>query len=966
MGTSEEKLNAELATAELEGIGSGAQKWESASPLETSLYGGLEAGSRSERSGGSSLLTQFWQAVRMTRPDGVGSVGAFGPVDCRPGPMTAAKRLEAMVYGEGNCRSDQQFWIDLEASMSRAKMVAVAGQQAEAIWNNRYQIGAILVGVMKGMEMAERSARRGNWKGVVAAKLASGFGKLVAPAAVGYAVKEWLTAVEDVNGDPNKLPFAQEKYAQVVLAVGVWLGAKLPGLRAKEGVVANEVPRRVIVVPHGEAAVAGREVAIAERAVAASGGRLTASAQPSTKFTPPLAVSGAAMSRGGVAGEGEPPAQFPESGSIAASGNDIVGYDPTTHKIALADGRQLDERSTLVMWDGDSWQLGAIKQSIASLRPFDGELTSEDPGIEVSLGDIRLIPTPAGGAPGPSGNGTAPRVSPWLQYRGLLPLQLSIGRQQQKAEVIAQIRALRRTPYVFPKRNGFADPLIVRATVDFFTDWPRVAARLLEIGDHATQGLKESETPDWQASVSRVVASLERRAGFDAATPLPWDKRLLRGALLAEMAANPGPFTLPSDRERLPLDPPVLWQQLDPVWAKFFPPGSFERLMGHFPELKPGYRLQRSEQQRPFPLPETLSVPDLRQPIQIRDRIASVHRLGPLSRALLEVLLREYNEDRIGEFIGYVPVEEIDDLIFKLQSNTPRKKAVEILRLALESRNIGNIDYITIGNNKGLRLRLSGDTSGRLWRPVVILGVRVWLYIAPQHLEALKLVLENESVTRAEIVDHLRSRYPGKGFPERTVRDYLDIVDEALHHAKLNESDSKGDIHVASIVQRGLEKREHKIGVRYANEYGLEPTDSLFRSQPSNSRLGNVETWRDYVIDGATVQAFLRPISGRVLEHFLQEIAADRASGKSEIGFVEESRILNIARDEWERLAPDRRGPKPTKAWRVVFNLSRSLEKTHLGTILYDRGKRAYQFQPWDKELEQAQEVREQSLTASR
>lgn len=961
----------ELQRAERGGGVAGNDRHSSWDAKTEAPYGGGEPGAAWDDSGGANLLTQFWQSVRMTRPDGVGSVDPFGPVHCRPGPMTAAKRIEAMVYGEGNCRSDQQFWTDLEASMSRNSLTAVAGQQAEAIWNNRYQVGAILAAVMKGMAVAERSARRGNWKGLVATKLASGLGKLAAPAAVVCAVKEWLTAVDEVNGDATKLVYAQEKYAQVVLTCGLWLGSKLPGLWAKEGWVATETPRRVVIIPGKEVTAAGHEVVIADRAVATSGGNLTASGQALTKFTPPLAVSGAAITSGAI-GEGMPPAQLPETNSIAASGSDIASYDPPTHKITLADGRELDERSTLVMWDGESWQLEAVKQAIARLRSVGDPVAGGATRIEVPVSAIALFSTPAGAAPhsNDAGNGITPQGNSLVPRRGLPRRKVSLGRENDKQKLIDQIRTTGKTEaFVFPTDIEFEHPRAVRATIEFFNDKARVASRLLQFEDEVIAQFKEAKDLHWEATVLAVLENLEKQNGFLNGSTISEEAgwrtiRLLFGAALTlEMAESPALFTTTPDHNGRPS---AVFKQLVPVWDRVFSPTAGQEILRYFPELAPGYRLQPpAQRERPERIrapsdADQITLPPRRPrlPIQIGGRTIVVFMTPPV-REILETLVREYDADQIGEFSGYVPVAELENILRAWHSKTSTSDVIQQLRELLRLRDAGNIDYVVVDNIKGYRLRLSGATDTKRWSPVTIRGVQVWLYLLPHHLESLNDILETPSITRREIAARYRSRWesrhPGATMRHTNVVHILEGIDYALRHAKLSETESHGTIHVATLVKEGTVPQQGRGG-KDLNVYRLEITESL--SQPRSrtdevrhSRRPNVPSSELYSINGRDVAIRLRPISHAVLKLFLRQTLADSATGaQTEVGYVETSEILKAAREEWrwlEQKPNSHIGKQPTNAKDVVKDVRNSLERAGLGTIFYSPPG-GYQFQAWD------------------
>lgn len=866
----------------------------------------------------------------MTRPDGLGSVDPFGPDYCGTGPTTAAQRLEAMVYGEHNCRSDRQFWADLEASMSGEKIVAVAGQQAEAIWNNRYQIGAILAAVMKGMAVAERSARRGNWKGAVAIKVAGAFGKLVAPTAVGFAVEEWLTGVEKVNGDAKKLVYAQEKYAQVVLALALWLGAKLPSLWAREGAVAAEAPRRVVIVPSEEAAVTARELTATGRELTVTGQAAMppATGKQLTNLVLPVAATNAAFGAGASTAGVTPPAQFPESDSPITSGTGIVRYDPKTHKITLADGRQLDERSTLVMWESDSWQLAAVKHAVAWLVPIgDVGPVGADPRIEVSLDEIRLISTPAGGAPDSIGSedkgsdratqATKPaleQADPFAQEwrerpfpeRGGFPLRkVSMQREEEKQALLRRIgTAGRNKPISFPSAK-FAHPSAVGEVVKFLNDPQRVAGRLLQLQDEVIARYKESNL-DWGALVVETLTELETKNGFVHSESVPLHIRLIfGGALSQELAHNPHLYFMYGDKA---LSSSELVKELsvdgnDAVTSELF------FVLHYFPWLTRGYNIQLPVQTWPRPRLTTTSAKSAakliarRTPYNIGGHEALLQMSEPV-REVFELLRGEYETDEMDKLLGFVPLERIQAVLATWQrklggADIPSvEKAVSQITTALQRAEAGIIEEVHIEGAQGYRYRAS-DPNAKTWYSVPIDGEHVWLYMKEDHFKVLHALLQRRSMTSLEIEDVYRkgweNHHPGQVMPDAYARSILQGINYALDHAAAEPSDSNPGIRVGTI--RPFDKV--RKGRQDVFVYRLDPPEVSGSSSLQPKRAVPELVERTYTIGNRQASLRLRPLPHKVFERLIQKYNDDFGQGLGSIsGFVAIADLEELLRSE--------------------------------------------------------------------
>jgi hypothetical protein len=218
----------------------------------------------------SGLFEQLFQAVQRTLPYGLGASDPYGPSsNCRV-PRTRAERIEAFVYGRSPCYSEDQFWRDLEASMSLDKVGEVAVDRASWAWEHRIEISLAFLGIVKAARMLERAAKKNPNASAVASLLAA-FGMVAPPLGVLKKVNEWLRAAHDAEGDPVKIEFAQRKYAEAVIAAGLAGASFVTILKALPGKTNVAEQTRPLVEINPTGTLAPQTLAASGRSVAKLG-----------------------------------------------------------------------------------------------------------------------------------------------------------------------------------------------------------------------------------------------------------------------------------------------------------------------------------------------------------------------------------------------------------------------------------------------------------------------------------------------------------------------------------------------------------------------------------------------------------------------------------------------------------------------------------------------------------------------
>lgn len=216
------------------------------------------------------LFEQLFRAVQRTLPYGLGASDPYGRASSCQASRTRAERIEAFVYGRNPCYSEDQFWRDLEASMSLDKIGEVAVDRASWAWEHRVEISLAFLGIVKAARMLERAAKKNPNASAVASLLAA-FGMVAPPLGVLKKINEWVRAVHDAEGDPVKIEFAQRKYGEAVIAAGLAGVSFVTILKALPGKTNVAEHTRPIVEINPTGTLAPQTLAASGRSVAKLG-----------------------------------------------------------------------------------------------------------------------------------------------------------------------------------------------------------------------------------------------------------------------------------------------------------------------------------------------------------------------------------------------------------------------------------------------------------------------------------------------------------------------------------------------------------------------------------------------------------------------------------------------------------------------------------------------------------------------